>query len=157
MEGSSAKLPTNQHSLGAKGNMHTNLYEEHGSGMKTMQNLNYQRMIYPIGTEKTFTDPKITLNTSSPDTGFRFDMTSSNSWKYHNREKMRSLKDNSFSNESSSRSSSNVAGEFLDDSYQGLFSDQLFEKSNLAFSPHFYPQSTTSFNEVINFLLLSVY
>ena len=156
MEGSSGTFLTNQNSLAAKGNRHINLYGEQSSGLKTMQNSNCQRMMYPYGTEKPLTTPKLPLNVSSPDAGLRFDTTSSSSWKYHNRDKMRSLQDNSFSNASSSRSSSNVAGEFLDNSYQGLFSDQLFEKSNLAFSPQFYHQSEASFNEVI-FLLLSVY
>ena len=98
--------------------------------------------------EKAYIDSKLPVNSTTSDTGFRFEASSRNNRNFDDPEKSRPSKPNSFSNSATSISNQSESEVNLEDTYGGLFLEQPLDKSNLALSQQFDHHSSTNFNEV---------
>ena len=124
------------------------MQEEWGSDSKYTHHWSNHRTAGSFDKEKAYIDSKLPVNSTTSDTGFRFETSSRNNRNFNDREKSRTPKPNSFSHSTTSISNPGGSEVNLEDTYGVLFSEQTIDKSNLAFSQQFDHHSSTNFNEV---------
>ena len=133
---------TNQSILASKDDRHISLHEEWSSDSKYTHHLSNERTVWSFDKEKTYTNSKLPLKSTTFDTEFQFETSSRNFCNFDDWEKSRPLKPNCFSR-STYISNPSGSGVGLEHTY-GTY----FDKSNQSFSQQFDHHSSANFKEV---------